>query len=215
MNKLKTEKNTLILTTLIILLPILAGLLLWNRLPEKIPTHFDFQGNPDGWSSRRTAVFFLPLFLTAVHLLCAFITAYDPKERGVSVKIYRLILWIVPVLSVFLNGLVYAYALGKDVNISTASYALIGLTLIIIGNYLPKVRQNMTVGIKIPWTLTDETNWNLTHRLAGRLWIIAGIVIIASTFMSNSVAPFIMLGAVLCCTLIPCVYSFLLYRKTL
>ena len=73
----------------------------------------------------------------------------------------------------------------------------------------------MTVGIKIPWTLTDETNWNLTHRLAGRLWIIAGIVIVASTFMSNSVAPFIMLGAVLCCTLIPCVYSFLLYRKTL
>ena len=69
MRKLKAERNTIILTSVLILLPVLAGVLLWNRLPEQIPTHFGFNGEPDSWSSRTFTVFFLPLFLLAIHLL--------------------------------------------------------------------------------------------------------------------------------------------------
>ncbi len=215
MRKLKTERNTLILTGIVILLPVLAGVLLWNRLPERVPTHFNFSGEADGWSSRAFAVFGMPLILLAVHLLAAVVTAYDPKEQGVSEKIYRMILWIIPVLCVFVFSSLYLNALGYPHNMTGMAKIFTGLLFIIIGNYMPKVRQNMTVGIKIPWTLSDAENWNRTHRLAGRLYIIAGFLVIVTAFLSEGPAMWILITSILICTLCPIIYSFLIYRNSL
>lgn len=209
---LKRNKKTLIITCIIILLPAVVGLLLWNRLPEQIATHFDANGNPDGWSSRGFAVFGLPLFILGCQLLCTFGTLADPKKKNIQDKIFKLILWVCPFVSVLCGCGIYAYALGLPVNMTDIAGVLTGIMFIVVGNYLPKCRQSYTVGIKLPWTLADEDNWNRTHRLAGWIWMVGGaLILIAPLFAEMSLA--LIMGALAAMVLVPTVYSFVLYLK--
>lgn len=209
---LKNYKKTLIITTLISLLPMVAGILLWNQLPETIATHFGTNGEPDGWSSRAFAVFGLPAFLAGVQLLCAFGTTADPKKQNIQPKIFKLILWIVPLISLVCCGGIYAYALGLPVSMEKLCMIFVGVVFIIIGNYLPKCRQSYTVGIKLPWTLASEENWNRTHRMAGGLWMAGGAVLTLLSLLGQ-ISALIFLPVVLVMTLVPTVYSYLLFRK--
>ena len=212
MERLKANKGTIIITTIVCLLPILIGILLWNKIPNEVATHFDSQGIPNGWSSKGFAVFGLPLFVTGCHLLCTVATCADPKSQRLGGKMFKLILWICPLISLFCVVSVYGYALGMNVNVDFIARIFIGLIFVVIGNYLPKCRQNYTVGIKLPWTLHDEDNWNATHRFAGGIWMIGGVIFILSIFLSFG-KVWIPLGLVLILTFIPVVYSFIYYVK--
>ena len=207
---IRKNLKVLILTSVIILLPILAGVILWNQLPEQIPSHWNAAGEIDGWSSKPFAVFGLPLILLAMHWLCVAGTFADPKRNNHSGKILHLVLWIIPVLNAVLSVLTYAAAMGKDVQMEVVMPVFIGLMLAIVGNYLPKCKQNYTIGIKIPWTLNSEENWNKTHRFAGRLWVVCGLVIMLTGFFGGF---WIFLGVVLLMVLAPFVYSYMLHRK--
>ena len=89
-----------------------------------------------------------------------------------------LIFWLVPVISLLANCSTYLIALGVDFSIEIFISALIGVFFIVLGNYMPKLQQNYTIGIKLPWTLNSEENWNRTHRLGGKLYIVMGIAMI-------------------------------------
>ena len=207
---LKNNRKRILLTSLVVLLPLLAGLVLWNRLPETVATHFGPDGQADGWSSKAFAVFFIPLFLLAMHLLCIHITAADPKRRNIGDKTLGLVFWIAPMVSVIVGILTYTTALGKGLDVNLFMQLVMGLLFVVIGNFLPKCRQNYTVGIKLPWTLHDPENWNKTHRFAGRLWTAGGILLMATAFFRSAG---IMTAALLVLALAPAVYSFLLYRR--
>lgn len=182
---IKKNLKTLIVTSIIILLPIAAGLILWDKLPEKIPTHFNTQGVADGFSGKPFAVFALPLFLLAVHWICLAVSSLDPKSQNISKKALKLVLWICPALSLLLGTVIYSFSLGYEFNISVIMNMFFGLLFIVIGNYMPKCKQSYTMGIKIPWTLDSEENWNYTHRLAGKLWVIGGFLIIFTGFLKQ------------------------------
>ena len=207
---IKKNLKLLIVTSGVLLLPILAGVLLWNQLPEQIPTHWNAAGEVDGWGSKPFAVFGLPMFMLAVQWLCVLGTGADPKKEAHSEKVLKLVLWITPILSVVMNGIVFATAMGKNVSVELVIPALVGVVLAIIGNYLPKCKQNYTIGIKIPWTLHSEENWNRTHRFAGRLWTVCGLVIILAGLLG---VVWIMLGIFILMVLVPVLYSYMLHRK--
>ena len=207
---IKKNLKVLIITSIIILLPILAGLILWNQLPEQMPTHWNAAGEVDGWSSKPFAVFGLPLIMVAAQWLCMLGTAADPKKNNHSEKILHLVLWIVPTLSVVLHAVTYATALGYAVPIEVVMPVLIGLVFTIIGNYLPKCKQNYTIGIKIPWTLDNEENWNRTHRFAGWLWTFCGIGIICTGFFGGF---WVFLPITILMVVVPIFYSYMLHRK--
>ena len=207
---IKKHWKTLVITSIIILLPIVAGLILWNRLPEKIPTHWNAAGEVDGWSSKAFAVFGLPGIMLAVQWLCTLGTAADPKKQNHSGKIMHLVLWIVPALTVLLMAMTYAAALGVAVKVEMIMPVVVGLALAIVGNYLPKCKQSYTIGIKIPWTLNNEENWDKTHRFAGFLWVVCGVAIML-TGIFGGFAIFFTITLVM--LLAPIVYSYLLYRK--
>ena len=209
---IKKNLKVLILTTVVMLLPILAGLILWNQLPEQMPTHWNAAGEIDGWSSKPFAVFVLPLIMVAAQWLCMLGTAADPKKNNHSEKVLHLILWIVPALSVVLHAVTYATALGYAVPIEVVMPVLIGLIFTIIGNYMPKCKQNYTIGIKIPWTLDNEENWNRTHRFAGWLWTFCGIAIMCTGFFGGF---WVFLPITLLMVLAPIIYSYVLHRKGL
>ena len=209
---LKKYRKTLILGTIVLLLPMLAGLILWEKLPEQVPTHFNAVGEVDGWSSRAFAVFALPGILLGLHWLCALGSMLgDPKAKNLEGKVFSLVLWICPVMSVLLMALVYCTALGMDVNVEIIMPLLVGLITVIIGNWLPKCKQSYTLGIKLPWTLADEDNWERTHRFAGPLWVVCGIVIMASA-LAGGYFLWVLLPVLVLMVGAPAVYSYLLFR---
>lgn len=209
---IKKNLKVLIITSIVILLPILAGVILWNQLPDPMPTHWNASGEVDGWSSKPFAVFGLPLILLAAQWLCMLGTAADPKKNNHPTKIVHLVLWIIPVLSVVMHTFVYLIVLGYGVRMEVVMPILIGLIFTIIGNYLPKCKQNYTIGIKIPWTLNNEENWNKTHRFAGWMWTFCGVAIMLTGFLGSF---WIFLPIALLMVIVPVLYSYLLHRKGL
>ena len=210
---LKKNKGLMILTSVIILLPMVAGILLWGRLPERMATHWGVNGEADGWSSRPVAVFGMPLFLLAIHWLGVWMTGQDRRNRNQNEKVLQMMFWIAPVISLFGMGSTYASALGQPPRIDRLAMLLFGIVFTIIGNYLPKCRQNDTIGIKIIWTLSDEENWNATHRLAGKLWVIGGLLLLLCAFLSGTALPWVMPVVLGIMVVIPIVYSWWFHRK--
>ena len=200
------------MTSIVTLLPILVGVLLWNRLPDVMATHFGMSNEANGFSSKTFAVFGLPLFMLAMLWFCAVITSNDPRKQNISPKVFTLVLWIIPVVSLICAAIIYTYNLGYNWNITFVMELFTGILFIIIGNYLPKSRQNYTVGIKLPWTLADEDNWNRTHRLGGFLWVICGILLIVMTLTGFETEIFLF-GIIIAATVVPCIYSYWLYKK--
>ena len=209
---IKKNLKVLIITSIIILLPILAGVVLWDQLPDAMPTHWNAAGEIDGWSSKPFAVFGLPFILIAAQWLCLLATGADPKKKNHSDKMIHLVLWIIPVMSVVLHTITYLTALGYGVRMEVVMPVLMGLIFAIIGNYLPKCKQNYTIGIKIPWTLDNEENWNKTHRFAGWLWTFCGVAIMLTGFLGSF---WIFLPIALLMVIVPVIYSYLLHKRGL
>lgn len=201
---------TMILTTIICLLPMVLGILLYDKLPEQVPTHFNSQGVPDDYSSKAFACFGLPLFMAGLNILVQFGLETDPKKDNVASMMKKISLWLIPILSLYVVPVCLFSGMGYDMQ---AEFVIIpvGVLLIAVGNYLPKTRQNYTVGIKLPWTLHSEENWNKTHRFAGFLWILGGFVIVIGSLLGlNGTYIFI---PTLIMVFVPMIYSYLLYRK--
>lgn len=201
---LKKNKGLMALTSLIILLPMAAGILLWDRLPEVMATHWGTNGEANGWSSRPVAVFGMPLLLLAVHWIGMWVTDLDSRNKTQNPKVRNLMMWLLPAISLLGNGSTYAAALGQEMDILRYVYLLLGLLFIIIGNYLPKCKQNWFIGIKIKWTLEDEANWYATHRLAGKVWMVCGLGVLICGFFSAAYLLPLLFAAMI---LIPVIYS--------
>ena len=210
---IRQNKRIIWITSLLILLPILFGVAFWNELPRQMPTHWGLDGTVNGWSSRPFAVFGLPLVIFAIHWLCVFFTAKDPGNQGQNEKVLGLVLWITPLVSLVTNGMVYAAALGAQITPTWFVLPLFGVMFVVIGNYLPKCRQNRTIGIKIKWTLENEENWNATHRFAGKLWTVGGILLVFCGFLPTPWNLVLFLSLTFPMVIAPVVYSYLYYKK--
>ena len=207
---LKANKRTLIVTSLLTLFPILIGVFFWNQLPDVMATHFGMNNEANGFSSKAFAVFGLPLFCLAIHWLAALVTAQDPKKQNISPKMFSFVLWLIPLISLFTSAMLYSYNLGYPIDVSFVCELLVSVILIVVGNYLPKARQNYTIGIKLPWTLANEENWNRTHRLAGFLWMICGLIMLVLTLCRVTGLTWLV-GLVVPTVLVPSLYSYWLH----
>ena len=212
---IRKHKWELLISSLVILIPVLVGLILWNRLPETIATHWGVDGQADGYGSLPFAVFVPYLCLLAGHWFCFLVTANDPRNQNRNWKPIRLVLWIMPVLSNIIGIIMYSLALGVQVSVSGIMIAALGLMFVAIGNYLPKCRQNHTIGIKVPWTFASEENWNATHRFGGRVWMIGGVVMMLAAFLPTGWSAGVTVAAAVILSIVPIVYSYCYYRKQL
>lgn len=188
----------------------MAGLILWKELPETITTHFGADNTPNGWSSKAFAVLGLPLIILAFHWMCILITSADPKKKNIPHKAMNIVLWICPATSLLVNTIIYAYTLNNEIKIGFITILFMGILFIALGNYLPKCKQNYSFGIKISWTLNDEENWNKTHRLAGKLWVMGGALICATAVFENPIVFAVILTVM---TVVPCAYSYKLHKN--
>jgi uncharacterized membrane protein len=212
---IKKNKKQLIISSIIILLPIIAGLIMWNMLPERIATHWNVDGKANGWSGRIFAIFGLSIIMLILHWIGVFITANDPKNKEQSNKVFGMVLWISPIFSLLTSGMVYSIVLGNKINVDIAVRILLGLMFVIFGNYMPKCKQNHTIGVKVTWALRNEENWNKTHRFAGRLWVFGGVLLLATMFIPMENFMYVFFVITLFLAFAPIIYSYVYYRKQL
>ena len=208
------RKTTVILTTLLCLAPILLGLYLYDQLPEMVPTHFNANWEPDGWSSRTAAVFGIPCMMAAINLLCHWAFERMKKqdgERKVAPEILmELCFWIPGLISVTMVPMTLFMAIGVEFPMGRILNLVLGLTLAFAGNYMPKCKMNPYIGLKFPWTYSSDENWHRTHRLGGFCWVVAGLLMLVNAVIDSVI---ITTAVVTAAILIPGVYSFLIYRK--
>ena len=209
---MKNKKYWLI-TSAITLVPILLGLILWNKLPDQLPTHFGVDGAADGWSGKGFAVFGLPLMMLGFHIVICFAIRLDKQNRGHNEKVMNLVGLIFPVMSIVNSVIIYSHAMELELNLSSLLFPMLGLLFIVIGNWMPKIKQNSTLGIKIKWTLYNEENWNRTHRFAGFVWVIGGVIFCLMGFVAEKALLFLLPLQIILLACVPMVYSWNLARK--
>lgn len=204
-------KKIYLLSIIVCMIPIVAGAIFYNQLPDQIATHWDFSGTPNGWSNKFVGVIVFPGILFIINLLFPFIIKMDPKNQNLSEKIMGLIQWIMPFVTIFASSITLMSAMGITVKVQLISFLFIGLLFVIIGNYLPKISQSYTVGIKVPWTLHDEENWNKTHRFSGFLWVVCGLIMMITAFLPSGFQVICFIVVLVATTLVPTIYSYILY----
>lgn len=206
---MKKNYKMLIIASLLCLVPLIYVLYFYNSLPQTVPTHFDFKGNANGYS-KKTTLIFLPIIFSALTLFAGFFTLNDPRLKNKkNTMVLTISIYMVALLCNLLIPLTILKALNKPINITTIISIFISIFFIILGNYLPKCERNYTIGIRTPWTMHSDEIWNKTHRLAGKLFVIGGFIIILSTFFFN----FLFIPVIIIFSIIPALYSFYLYKK--
>ena len=209
----KWNKKWFIISTVVIFLPMIAGFLMWNRLPDRLITHWNAAGEADGSMGKFAAVTSIPAFIFVMHLFCLFMTHLDFNNEKQSPKALLIAYSAMPATSLFAGCMVLGSAVSTQLEPMNWMNLFFGILFIIVGNYLPKCKQNSVLGIRLPWTLKDEENWRKTHRLAGRLWLAGGLILLLGSFLISAVQLPLMLVVLLSLCLLPTIYSFKLSIK--
>ena len=209
--KIKINKKLVLFTSILILLPSLVGCVFWNQLPEEIPTHFNLLGQADGYNHKVFAIFGLPALMLLMHWVLLFLMVKDPKSSNISSKIQVLIYWIIPFVSCLSMISIYGESLGYSMMSGLLAQIFMGVVMIVIGNYLPKTHRNYIIGIRLPWTLESDKNWRKTHRLAGKIWVLGGLLLFLNSFMQLYVY-WVFFLTLFFVVIIPSVYSYQLSK---
>ncbi len=128
----------LFITSMVCLLPILPGVVLWERLPDTIAIHFDMYNNPDNFAPKRFVVFALPVLMVLLQCFCCFVNDINAKKHGNRRKFELATKWIIPIMTVILQGITFCIALGWDLDVRKVTMSIVGIVFLVIGNYLPK-----------------------------------------------------------------------------
>ena len=195
---------------------LIVGIIVYPTLPEQVPTHWNAAGEIDGYGSRFVGAFMLPLLTLGIFLLLLVTPKIDPRRENYSKfsGVYQIIKAFLVLFMVLVYGITLSAAYGHDVNVGLFVKFALGILFVTLGNYFGKIRHNYFVGIKTPWTLANEDVWNKTHRLAGPLWVVAGLIAMIVAFIDHPVTFWIFMGALMIASLIPTIYSYMLYQKT-
>ena len=199
----------------IVLAPFVYLAIIWNTLPEKVPTHWNYKGEADKWGDKFSLIALLFLLPVLTYVLMLVIPKIDPKKKIqlMGGKYYQLKF----ILVLFMSTLAFII-LHLSVNQTTSSpnliYIPIGVLLIALGNYFKVIQPNYFIGIKTPWTLENKEVWKSTHTLAGKLWIAGGLIIVlASLTVANSVFIYVFGAVIAIISLVPIAYSYFKFKE--
>lgn len=164
------------LTCAVCLIPIIIGIVLWNKLPDTIAIHFDINNNPDNFASKGFAVFGLPLMMVGLQLICCLINDVNAYKFGDRVKFERATKWIIPIMTIILQGITFGYALGVNIDIRKCAMIICGAVFLVIGNYLPKFDYIKNKDV-------EKEKARKINRFIGFMSVIMGILAIISVFL--------------------------------
>ncbi|MED3989058.1 SdpI family protein [Priestia aryabhattai] len=199
----------------ITLLTLVAWLIALPHLPPTMPIHWGANGEADGFATKINAMILTVGIMVLIYFIIAFVPRIDPRKENYKYfsKTYNILLNAVLLLFFFVNMSTILQGLGYNVPMSYIAPIMAGLVFIVIGNYLQRVRSNYFMGIRTPWTLSNENVWKKTHRLSGKIFFIGGLLILISAFLPDGYKSVIMWGSIVLCVAIPYLYSYVAYKK--
>ncbi len=191
------------------------GFLMWPLMPEILPTHWGISGHADGYGPAWIIAFGLPAMTWAIYAMLLLLPLIDPFRRNYALfeSTVRFVRSLVGLFMIGLHLVLVRVALGDDIDVDFAIRLGIALLFTLLGNQMGKMRQNFFIGIRVPWTLSNEEVWNRTHRFAGRLWVVGGLAMLAAAFVPapNGITVFVAIAVVL--AVVPIVYSWRIHRQ--
>lgn len=208
------KQNTLIVISIIVLASVILGMVAYPHLPETTVSHWDNQGNPNGYMSRFWQVALIPLLIVGLTALLLTLPNIDPLRQNIIgfqeeynkfVVFMGLFLLYVHTLSLFWN-------LGNKFNFSALMIPGFGLFIFFTGTLLQKAKRNFFIGIRTPWTLSSDLVWDKTHQLGGKLFKISGLLALGG-FAFPNLSGFFVLVPLLGSSLFLILYSYLIFRK--
>jgi uncharacterized membrane protein len=211
-----TTRLTNIIVIILIIGAILAGIMLWNQLPDPMASHWNVNDEVDGYMSRFWGVSMMPLILIVLFLLFLLIPNIDPLKANIAQfrETFNLFITFIIGFMVYVHALTLSWNLGyTNLGIGKAMLPAMGLLFFIIGSMLRKAKRNWFIGIRTPWTLSSDTVWNEIHRIGGILFMVAGVIAVIGGFFGGMVAFWSILVPVLGTTIFLIVYSYVLYQK--
>ena len=190
--------KSLIITSLICLLPILFGVLFWNQLPEMVAVHFGINNQPDNFAPRWFAVFGIPFIMMMFQIISCIITDFNSAKHGRAVKFERVTKGIIPTMSVFLQSAIILFALGVNLDMRKVAMVIVSLMFITLGNYLPKLNYIKNYNI-------DTKTARKLNRVMGFGMVVLGILGFITVFMPPVSSVIWLL------LLIPCIVASVIY----
>ena len=204
---------------LIFIAPAIYLAIVWASLPDKIAMHYDLHGNPTRYGSKNEMIM-LVVILTVMNIFIYFLLTniyrIDPRKYAIENKgrLQRMAFAVVVFVAAVLFMIIYSSRTASIHFRISWIFSAVGLLLAIIGNYLPNLKPNYFAGIRLPWTLENETNWRKTHQLAGKIWFVGGLVLaVVCIFLPPVATIIIFFCAIMIMVIIPGVYSYRLYKQ--
>lgn len=200
---------------LVVIAMLVFTAVVFNRLPEQLPTHWDARGVVNGWTSRMFGAWLMPAIATLMAILLPWLPAIDPKRANYEKfrPSYDLVINSVVTMIGVLHVAMLGVALGWPVSMERLTPLMVGAMLIVLGNVMPRARSNWLFGIRTPWTLSNERVWEKTHRLGGFLFVAAGIVMLLAAFLPPKIVMPIMIASVVTAAVVPLVYSYFVWKQ--
>jgi uncharacterized membrane protein len=199
----------------IVLAPFVYLVIIWNMLPEKIPTHWNFKGEIDKWGDKYSLIVLLFLLPVLTYVLMLVVPKIDPKKKIelMGGKYYQLKFILVLFTSALAFIILYVTK-NQSMSSSNLIFIPIGVLFIALGNYFKVIQPNYFIGIKTPWTLESKEVWKLTHALAGKLWIAGGLlIVIACLTVNENYFVYVFLGITAIISLIPVAFSYFKFKE--
>jgi uncharacterized membrane protein len=192
------------------------GAAVYAQLPDRVPSHWNIHGEVDGTIGRLAAVLLPPAIITGVWLLLLAVPRIDPLRSSYAsfAGTYRMIVNAVVLFLAAVQVVVIGAALGWPVGVPQVIGVGAGLLFMILGNEMGRLKPNWFAGIRTPWTLSDPENWRRTHRFGGKVFFVAGLLILAaSLLLPVTVSAFVILAGALGAAVLSVGYSYLLWRQ--
>lgn len=202
---MKNLKKNDIIAAVLCLLGIVPGAAVYDKLPDRMITGWDMNNGPNQTQPKAFVVFGMPLIFAAVILICCIIIRMQKRNTE---KMITLMCVLTPALFYCVQGIMLLYALGKLNDIRSITCIVISVLMIVLGNYLPKIRKNWFVGIRTPHSLMSDEVWYKTHRLAGFTVTFGGAVSLATALLGHYMASAAVITAAV---LLPSVYAEVIY----
>lgn len=199
----------------LIVLTLLAWLICYPNLPNEVPIHWGANGEVNGYASKLSALLIMAGLMIFIYILLSFLPKIDPRKENYKHfnKTYNIILNSILLLFFGINLLVLLSALGYDIPMRYFGPIAVGVIFMILGNFMQRVRSNFFIGIRTPWTLSSDEVWKKTHRFSGKLYFIGGLIMICTIFAPEKLISPIMFTIIIIIALLPCLYSYFLFKK--
>ncbi|OGO21645.1 MAG: hypothetical protein A2Y54_07945 [Chloroflexi bacterium RBG_16_51_16] len=210
-----STRNTIIFAIVLITGSLLAGVLLWDRFPNQMASHWNINDQVDGTMSRFWGVFILPVITTGMLLLFMIFPMIDPLKANIAKfrPIFNLFIVLIILFMTYIWTLTIFWNLGStNFKMSSAMLPAIGLLFLFLGYLLRKAKRNWFIGIRTPWTLSSDRVWDETHRLGSVLFYVCAILALAG-YLFGSYSFWFVIIPTLSVSLFLIVYSYFAYRR--